>query len=186
MESSSISSNAALSHIAQKHIESGSALLKAASLPYEHFCAVANPDRVPSPVATPETQLGDAIVVDAARDNDHYGYIEFYPELSSPLYNTRPGGGTFQGPLAGRISWQAVTPDPTLVLGSFLSGRDSGSPVTCFQFAQDGRIHIHGSSPNVTFTSIFSGLNGFLGRWVLCSRRTLLPLTPGLISMRHL
>ena len=38
------------SHVAQKHVESGSTLLEAFSLPYEKFGQVSNPGRVPAPL----------------------------------------------------------------------------------------------------------------------------------------
>lgn len=128
--SQTINTNA-LNHVAQKHSESGLALLKAASLPYENFCQVANPDRVPAPCPVAETQLSDCIVSDFTNSSQANltGYIEYYPELSKPLCYT--SGTTYQAlELSGKISWQQSAGPQGATMCSYLQAQATNASET--------------------------------------------------------
>lgn len=76
-------------YVSKKHTESGYALLKAASLPYESF-SERNGSVVPALMPTPEAQLTDVITMDATRFGADT-YIEILNDPLLPLWMTSPG-----------------------------------------------------------------------------------------------
>lgn len=81
---------ASRTYIAQKHTESGYALIQASSLVYENFIAKPGP-RVPSLYPTPEAQITDAIVIDPQVDGSgDNGYVEIQPDFLGGVYTYAP------------------------------------------------------------------------------------------------
>lgn len=68
------------SYLALKQTDSGYALLKAASTPYEYYAERSSPELVPSLSIQPESQLTDIVTTDLVVDPSLNGYVEVYCE----------------------------------------------------------------------------------------------------------